>query len=419
MSESRITELLEKYLSEEGLSTEEWEELNSWIESSEPARRFFGKIQNREDLADSLLALSRMNREKMDARMHAFLAAEKNDREKEEDKVVPLGRRSYKSYLVAASLASLLGLGAWLWNNYKQKPLQGAEIRLAARPNDALPGSDKAVLTLADGTAILLDSSTTDALPDQGNTKLAKTGPGQLAYTPSSEDKTLSEKPSSVLFNTITTPRGGQFRLTLPDGTKVWLNNASSLRYPTVFTNGERRVALTGEAYFEVSHLISAPAAAVPFFVDILPAPGSPAASSVEVLGTHFDVNAYTDENATKTTLLQGSVRVIKGADQVIIKPGEQAQVSDSPIKIARKVDTEKAVAWKNGYFNFDGADLKSVMRQLARWYDVEVVYEGKITDHHFDGRIQRNLLLSQLLENIQTEKIHFKIEGRKVTVMP
>ena len=268
--------------------------------------------------------------------------------------------------------------------------------------NDVLPGGNKAILTLSDGYAISLDDAKNGQVAQQGNAQIAKLGNGQIAYSE------IEGKQSEVVFNTLTTPRGGQFRLTLPDGSQVWLNSASSVKYPTAFIGMQRKIEITGEAYFEIAHN-----PAKPFIVSVN-------GMKVKVLGTHFNINAYDDEASVKTTLLEGSVSLEKAGVVATLTPGQQAQLGNSgKIKVIDNVDIDQVVAWKNGYFSFNRADLQTVMRQIARWYDVDISYEGKIPERQFGGKIDRNNNASEVLKILRETKVHFRIEGKKIIVTP
>ena len=265
------------------------------------------------------------------------------------------------------------------------------------------PGSNKAILTLADGSTIILETAANGTLTQQGNSKIVKPAEGKLAYN------LLDEKTTEVLYNSIATPRGGQYQVIFSDGSKVWLNAASSLRFPAGFTGNERKVELVGEAYFEVSKNAS-----MPFKVAIA------GKGEVEVLGTHFNVHAYHDEETTHTTLLEGSVRVtgLSTGDSHIINPGEQAQVDGKgQISINKNADTEQAIAWKNGTFNFSNADLEMVLRQLSRWYDVDIKFEGAVPQRKFAGEIQRDLKLPQVLKLLEKNNVFCKLEGKTLIV--
>jgi ferric-dicitrate binding protein FerR (iron transport regulator) len=264
----------------------------------------------------------------------------------------------------------------------------------------------------------VLDSANNGALRQQGTTKLIKLDSGRLVY------KAISASPqmAALQYNTISTPRGGQYQVVLPDGTKVWLNASSSLRFPTAFNGGERAVDLAGEAYFEVTK------ESTPFKVHVYPSATSIAAGNgghpahtIEVLGTHFNVNAYDDESALEATLLEGSIKLEKGNEQVLLKPGQQAisARAGGAIRVIPDADVDAAIAWKDGYFQFDGAGIEAVMRQLARWYDVDVRYEGPVTERQFAGQMPRGVNLSEVLRILEESNVHFRIEGKKLVVMP
>jgi transmembrane sensor len=269
--------------------------------------------------------------------------------------------------------------------------------------HDRPPGRNNALLTLADGHTITLDSAANGSLAQQGNTKVIKLN-GQIAYT-----KTASTKAGeAILLNTISTARGNQYQLILSDGSKVWLNAASSLRFPTAFSGKERRVEVTGEAYFEI-----AKNPAMPFKVQA----GN---GEIDVLGTHFNVNAYADESSVKTTVLEGAVAVKKETALQMLAPGQQAEFSpNGGISLSKNVDVTQETAWKDGFFWFNNTDIHSLMRQVSRWYDVEVEFRGNITDDGFTGKVPRNVPLSKLLNVLEQYDLRFKIEGKKIIVLP
>lgn len=309
----------------------------------------------------------------------------------------------------AAIIILMLGSGAYLrFNRSSQNDKITANIKTPKLTHDVTPGSNKALLLLADGSSIVLDSASKGTLVQQGNTEISKIDDGSLVYN-------AANNSSTILYNTLSTPRGGQYQITLPDGTKVWLNAASSLRYPTAFVGKQREVELNGEAYFEVSQLYSSGGREkVPFIVSLK-------GMKVEVLGTHFNVMAYDDENSIKTTLLEGSVKVIKANEVSMLKAGQQAAFikKENKISLISNPDLELAVAWKNGYTSFRSADIKSIMRQVARWYNVDVVYETDIPERTFTGEVPRDARLSELLKIFEASKIHFIIEGRVIKLKP
>lgn len=305
-------------------------------------------------------------------------------------------------WAAAAAILLLIVSSVFVFINRKETNTTVAKNTQPQQQQDRLPGGDRAVLTLADGSSIVLDSAGNGMLAQQGTTKIIKKEDGQLLYN-SSDNAT-----DAVAYNLLQTPRGGQYKITLPDGSKVWLNAASSLKYPVVFSGKERKVEITGEAYFEI-----AKDAARPFKVQLNQ-------MEVEVLGTHFNINSYTDEETISTTLLEGRVKVTTASENKFLQPGQQAQLKSSgTMKIVNDVNLEETVAWKDGNFQFENSDIKSVMRQLARWYDVEVSYQGNISKH-FIGGISRNVKLSQVLSMLQqTGEVRFIIEGKKIIVMP
>jgi len=309
-----------------------------------------------------------------------------------------LRRLVKRGVAIAATLAAIFAGFYFL----RSRPIKNT-VTLAAKPARIVPGGNKAVLTLGNGQSIILDDAKNGILANQGKIKVVKAADGKVIYANNDQSGTVNE---IAVYNTISTPRGGQYQLELPDGSKVWLNAASSLRYPVHFGAGDRKVTLTGEAYFEV-----AKDKAHPFRV-------STGNTEIKVLGTHFNVMAYQDEAASKTTLLEGSVQVSQGSSQRTIAPGEQAIVG-SDIAVV-KVKTSEAVEWKNGNFNFSHEKLPVIMRKIARWYDVDVKYEGQPTGLNFVGTLPRSENISEVLKYLQlTGLVHFKISERRVIVMP
>ena len=298
----------------------------------------------------------------------------------------------------AASILLFISVGVYFFSQKKRLIKQTVQNQT----HDITPGGNKAILTLANGSKIVLNEALRGVIARQQNVAINQIQNGKIVY--SAKGAPID---SLLVYNTIATPRGGQYQVVLPDGTKVWLNAASSLKYPTAFYGNERRVELTGEAYFEVSKN-----AAKPFFVKT-------AAQTVEVLGTHFNINSYADEKATKTTLLEGSVKVYSSANQLSVKlvPGQQALNILNQLQVIRDADVDEAVAWKNGKFMFRNTDLQTIMRQLSRWYDVDVEYQGNVTARHYIGSINRNVPVSQVFQILKTSGINFTIYGRKIIV--
>jgi len=307
------------------------------------------------------------------------------------------------SYVKWAAAVLVAGLGVGLYY-YNTKPAEQTDT-VKNVPNDIAPGGNKAILTLSDGTTLLLDDAARGKVASQGNAVVRKDGEGLLSY---SADKQVEL--NVLTYNAIATPRGGKYAVILSDGTKVWLNAATSIKYPTTFAGTERKVELSGEAYFEV-----AKNAGMPFRV-------VSNSQTIEVLGTHFNINAYAEEGQTSSTLLEGSIKVVSGTQTATLKPGQQSVIAPAAtvnqvIQINDHVNTEEVIAWKNDLFQFEYADIKTIMSQIGRWYDVDVMYEGKIPSDHYKGKVSRNAKLSQALKILEESGINFKIEGKKIIV--
>lgn len=320
---------------------------------------------------------------------------------KQEIKVI----RIWPRVAVAASIAVLLGTGIFYFTKTKEQPIQVAE-----KPQEIAPGGNRGILTLSNGKQIVLaDISAKDTIAKEGEEdevtiKMGANGVITYIINPNTD----TSKADANLFNTLSTPTGGQYNIVLADGTKVYLNAVSSIKYPTQFNGDQRIVELDGEAYFEVAKNKNKP-----FIV-------KSGDQDIEVLGTHFNVHAYDNESIVKTTLLEGSVAVSYKNQKAILKPGQQSNVSDKFSKITvKQVDTEAAIAWKNGRFKFDNADLKTVMRQLERWYGIKVEYRGDVPDVRFNGGTFMNKNLSEVLKVLELSNIKFKVEGKTIIVYP
>ncbi|TCD26976.1 FecR family protein [Pedobacter psychrodurus] len=302
-----------------------------------------------------------------------------------------------KRLAIAASIILCFSLGLYFIVQRNVVPLT-AKTEL----KDIPPGSHKALLTLADGTVVNLDDAKNGQIANQNGIVIRKSKNGQLEYV-INEVQNASLKGS----NAISTPRGGQYQVSLPDGTKVWLNAATTLKYPYAFAKNERVVELNGEAYFEVSKDHTRP-----FRVKT-------EVQTVEVLGTHFNINAYNDEAAVKTTLLEGAVKVSAASGSVNLHPGEQSQLNTNNARLIvdQQIDIDKEMAWKNNIFSFDNDDLQTIMRQISRWYDVDVVYQGKITSEKYIGEIPRNSNLAEVFKILELNHVHIDVKGKVLTV--
>lgn len=323
---------------------------------------------------------------------------------------VPYTPRVLRKWARAAAAAVIVltaGTFIWMQQSSRQEMVQEQPI------TDIAPGSNKAILTLSDGSTVTLDSTGHQVI-QQGVTAIRQNA-GRLQYD-------VQGSTAAVSYNVLATPRGGQFQITLPDGTEVWLNAASSIKYPTVFIGKERKVQITGEAYFEV-----AKNAQMPFRVEINDQ------VEIEVLGTHFNVNSYTSEGEIKTTLLEGSVKIAdavpagqqhKSSGTVILKPGQQAQMStvsgssDRRFNVLNSADIDQVMAWKNGFFSLQDANLQQLTRQLERWYDIRVEYEGAVPDVHFKGKMSMGVKLSTILNWFKDLGIRTRLEGRTLTIL-
>lgn len=387
-----IQSLIDKYLSGTAMP-EEISRLNEWYHSFDDTET---EVHSNEPFNTQQLS------QKIKSRLLKTI-------DEESSGSIPNKRKWY--FAAAAIILLLLTSGYYFF--FSSSPGANKETTKAVAPkpvlnNDIVPGGDKALLTLSDGSTIILDSASNGLLTTQGNIKVEKLENGLLSYT--INGKKISEN-DEAFYNTITTPRGGQYQVTLSDGTKVWLNAASSIRFPVVFTGKERRVIVTGETYFEV-----ALNTAMPFKIKA-------AGSEVEVMGTHFNINAYDDEASIKTTLLEGKVKVYVPSGEGFVQakflmPGQQSSISkNGTISILNNADTEEVMAWKNGRFQFKSADVKSILRQIARWYDVDIEYRGNVS-LSFSGQLPRSVTVSKVLEKLEmTGEVNFKIDGRKIIV--
>lgn len=312
--------------------------------------------------------------------------------------------------VAAAFILVLAGIGttAILMHNSKMGSKNVIPSVASVQTTPPAPGVNGAVLTLSNGETIVLDSAGNGPLARQGQTRLVNQG-GQIVYQEEGKD-------TAELYNTISTPRGRQFKIVLADGSRVWLNASSSIRYPVTFRGGQRRVEVTGEAYFEVE------AFKEPFIVRINGGAGETKQnpSEVQVLGTKFNINAYHDELSTSVSLLEGAIKVSSGNINNVLRPGQQARLDQQGfLHVIQNADMDAIIAWKTGSFSFKHADLSTIMRQLSRWYDVDVVYNGTIPQRLFGGEISRNADLSDVLKILELSKVHFKLEGRNIMVSP
>ena len=390
MKQEEVQKLVEKYLHGTA-STEDTEKLFNWYRSELDIEKtvVLNEFDDDDDLKEFILS-------RIDTNI--------------KEKKSYLSSKYYPLSIAAAVLVFML-TGLYFYSNLNE-PEQNQKTELVVRKNteDIKPGGIKAILTLADGKQIILDDSKNGIVINQGGIKVHKNSKGIIEYSLTEQLGQVDPKieKTEVVYNTIQTPVGGKFQLNLADGSKVWLNSESSLRFPVFFSGDSREVELEGEAYFEVSK-----DQRKKFSV-------RSGNQTVEVLGTHFNINAYANEPSITTTLIEGAVRVIElnTNKSQILKPGEQAVVSKD-IKVQRKEDTQADLAWKEGYFYFENADIETVMRQLGRAYGITARYETSLPENHFEGAISTNLTLLEVLEILQKSNIHFRLEGKEVVVMP
>lgn len=404
-TEQQIAQLILKYFSDE-LSSFEKVELENWLGESPRNRQFFDRFS--ED--DYIIRL--LNQDDLDRKNNVHQSILQQIREKihssEKDETVGstsvppkmLGIRR-RIWLSAASVVIVLGVGVYLylWN---RPHIERPEIKpvMVKTDNDVLPGSDRAILTLSSGQKVELNAKGEEIILD-----------GELSITNDDGELKYSGSGAAVL-NTMATPKGGQYKITLADGSKAWLNAASSITYPTFFSGTTREVKVTGEVYFEVKR-----DKIKPFIVQM------PGGSRIEVLGTHFNVNTYPDEAYQTTTLVEGKVRVVKLSENVHLEPGQEAKIATTQnitknknIAVA-EADVEEATAWKNNLFVFNRADIPFIMRQLSRWYDLEIKYKGEIPKRNFLGKIPRDIPLSQMLSALKLVGVNFEIKDKTLVV--
>ncbi len=385
----RFLQLVEKYISGTATNSEK-AFLEEYYQQHESRPEWLDGLTN-----DQKISLS------ADLKDAIYARISRADSGKEEQTLIVYFRKHKVALTAAAMLVMILGTSfIYLFNRssvHQQTPFQASTNRFK---DDVVPGHDGAILTLADGKSIVLDSVHNGSLAIQGSAEVIKKD-GQVVYN-------KINNPYEVTYNTVHTPNGRQYSLRLADGSKVWLNAASSITFPTSFSGSQRKVSVTGEVYFEV-----ADNSRMPFVVQ-------KDGLNVNVLGTHFNINSYDDENSINVTLLEGAVKVITPKGDNIIKPGQQARVIErGPVSVVNDVDMEEVMAWRNEVFKFKSIEIGSLMRQLARWYDVEVVYNKKVNDRFFI-EVPRNTNLSDLLKALElTGRIKFKIEGKKIIVMP
>ena len=407
-----VSHLMLKYLQKD-LNVDEERILNEWLSKSEKNQQLFDALTNDASLKNKMKLFyeSRNTAEELKEQVFETTFPGRDITPRKSN-----GRVIIRRLAIAASFIIVASLVAYFILKERRHSATETTKNEIAVAHDVAPGKYKAKLQLGDGSVVTLDSGTNKIIGQQGSIAV-KNNNGQLVYAKSASAATAGK--GEILYNTLSTAKGETYATVLSDGSKVWLNSQSSVRYPVAFDGDVRKVEITGEAYFEVAKTEGREGKKRPFVVDIK------GAGQVEVLGTHFNINSYGDEDAVRTTLLEGSVRVRSTANaaEIILKPNEQAQIDKQTNNLKKltgaDVDVDAEVAWRLGLFQFNNSDLKTVMRQLERWYDVEVEYEGNIPKREFIGAIPRSMNLSEVLKLLQGQKVHFRIEGRKVIVSP
>ncbi|MEJ5993213.1 FecR domain-containing protein [Pedobacter sp. Du54] len=384
-SKERLQALLKRQF-ERSISQAEKDELSEYILDPMYAQELLAQLP---DLLSIELTDQDLNeRQKENVLSYIFNYGQKR-------KATTYPNRLWPRLIAAASIVVVASIGFYFYNTSRKTEQQSVYA------NDVDPGKNGATLTLADGKKILINEVSAGNIALQSGVRISKTADGQIIY------EITSNNSGKIEYNTLTTTRGEQTQVRLPDGSLVFLNAASSLKFPTSFAKlKDRSVEISGEGYFEIVK-----DKAHPFIV-------RNKKQQVEVIGTHFNVNAYNDEPSVKTTLLEGSIKISTDQNNKVLKPGEQAVNSNEKLTIG-EVDVDKAVAWKNSKFVFDDENIESVMRKLSRWYNVEVVYQDNVADRTFTGSISRYDKISKILDKITyIEAVHFKVEGRRITVM-
>jgi transmembrane sensor len=404
MNQNKLNELLTLF-ADGKISRDEFELLFDYLRSENEDEQFHYSMDQE---LKKMKTCSSLSKDEKDNIFDSILNDERVYQKSDSGKFILSNSRAWYQIGVAASLLVILSIGLYFYSNRTfddQKTIAKSEI--IQQKVIIQPGGDKAVLTLSDGSKIILEDAKKGLLANQAGVSIQKTADGELLYSFAKNMRRIPEaNPSEVIYNKIETPFGGKYQINLPDGSKVWLNSASSLRFPAFFSGNTREVELNGEAFFDVAKNPD-----MPFKVITKD-------QIVEVLGTQFNINSYADEESFKTTLIEGSVKVIYKDRVILLNPGQQFQPSLKSSKVI-EADTEEVTAWKDGYFLFKDEDIQSIMRKISRWYNVEVSYSGEIPDVGFGGNISRSKGIDEVLNVLQlTDAVHFKVEGRRITVM-
>lgn len=388
MINNTIVDILYKLVNEQALLPGEQAILENWLSGSEHKQQLLNELKNEEWLFEELKKRYAFDTAGEWDKMLKKLRADTVSHQRPVTHRVHFLKTSWFRY-AAAVVVLLGGVGSWFWLSHT-----GTHEAVVMNPRpaagDIQPGTNRAILTVGNKTIDLATNKTGIAV---GNA---------ITYT---DGEKIAEAGQMV---EVTTPRGGQYYAVLSDGSKVWLNAASSIKFPSSFKGDSREIEITGEIYLEVAQNVKQS-----FVIKT-------GDTEVQVLGTSFNINAYTDEDAVRTTLVEGSVKVKAVGKELVLKPGQQASVTYKDHSLVKStVQTDEVLAWRSGIFNFNNADIKAMMRQISRWYDVDVVYEGQIPERIFEGKMQRDIPLSSALKILELNKINFRVEGKRIIVMP
>ncbi|MBL7734197.1 MAG: FecR family protein [Chitinophagaceae bacterium] len=392
MEADQLQRLFEKYVRNECTSREK-RELLAFVERMENEKAVM-------DLIDRFIARTGGG-EELDNEKAGIMLQRILRKEQLPTPVLSRVKSRYSLAWKAAAAVILFAAGFYLWRNYTGSGESPSVAALTDQPG-IMPGGSHAILSMSDGRSILLDSMK-DGHIAQGGIQVVKRNDMLIFSASRNNDHAEQDR---VIFNTLSTPAGGQYQVLLPDGSKVWLNATSSLHFPNVFTGDTREVVIEGEGYFEVASNNKKP-----FHVKV----GN---MVVKVLGTHFNINAYKDDGRIRTSLLEGSIRITEGSMSELLAPGQQGILKSGEGKLdIQTMDMDLVIAWKNGLFNFTGSDFYTIMHQIGRWYDMQIEFEGKIPNRNFEGKISRSAQLSEILKILELQNLKFEVKGRKIIV--
>ena len=381
---------------EGNLSETEKQRLEDWLQADPQNDLLFEKLQTDEYLRKELKLLHSFDEQKAFEKFHETFI--------KKTPVVPLRRNPMRRMIGAAAAVVIIAISVTIFflNSPKQQDENIVQIKEShGSPSEKImPGGNIATLTLSDGSVISLNHTENGVVTKEGNVDIVKLKDGQISY--GKTENTSKE----ILYNVVATPKGGKYNLTLADGTRVWLNAASSLRFPASFSGNDRRVEMEGEVYFDIAEDLKHPFIVMVNGAEIL------------VTGTEFNVDAYQDESSMKITLLEGKVELKDKNNQTKLTPGQQAEISEAGnFVIHNKIDMEEVIAWKEGLFYFNKADIKAVMKQISRWYDIEVEFEGKVIVERLSGKLSRNVSLNEIIQVLELYDLRIIRDGRKIVV--